>query len=296
LEKLGELLRDARERLGLTLQEAERSTRIRSHYLEALEQGNWESLPSSVQVRGFLRNYSEFLGLDTEATLLHYAEALQAQRNKRPTRVSRSEERIRPSVQVTYRRPRWLSVDLLVAGVISLGVLVVLVWGAGRVVTSLQEQSENSQDGSAFLIPTFTPTATSPAPTETLELQLESAVDPVTPTPFPTFEFLPVAQNVVDLRLVVEKRAWVRVLVDGEQVFQGRVAPGTLLEYQADESVEVTTGNGAGVRVFHNGEDLGLMGTLGQAVVGIWILEGAITPTPTVTQTPEFTPTGTPEP
>lgn len=293
MQKLGELLRDAREKLGLTLQEAERSTRIRSHYLEALEQGKWESLPSSVQVRGFLRNYSEFLGLNSEETLLHYAEALQAQRTMRPLRTPRNGER--PSVQITSRRPRWFSADLLVAGVISLGVMAVLVWGAGRVVSSLQEQSESSQDGSAFLIPTFTPTVTSAAPTETLAVQLESPAAPVTPTPFPTFEFLPVAQNVVDVRLVVEKRAWIRVLVDGEEAFQGRAAPGTLLEYQGGTSVEVITGNGSGVRVFFNGEDTGLMGTLGQAVVGIWTVEGAITPTPTITQTPAATPTETPE-
>jgi transcriptional regulator with XRE-family HTH domain len=294
MDTLGELLRDAREKLGLTLQEAERSTRIRSHYLEALEEGKWDSLPSSVQVRGFLRNYSEFLGLNSEETLLRYAEALQAQRTKRPLRIPRTESKA--SVQVTSSRPRWLSADLLVAGVISLGVLAVLVWGVGRVVSSLQRQSENSQDGSAFLIPTFTPTATSIPPTETLAVQIESPAAPVTPTPFPTFEFLPVAQNLVDLRLVVEKRAWIRVLVDGEQVFQGRAAPGTLLEYQGETSVEVTTGNGSGVRVFFNGEDMGLMGTLGQAVVSIWTLDGAITPTPTITQTPEATLTETPEP
>lgn len=291
LDTLGEVLRDARERLGLTLQEAERSTRIRSHYLEALERGNWDSLPSSVQVRGFLRNYSEFLGLDAEETLLKYAENLQAQRTKRPQRTPRS-----GAVQVTSRRPRWLSADLLVAAVISVGVLAALIWGAGRVVTSLQEQSENSQEGSAFLIPTFTPTITEAPLTPTVEVQLESPIAPVTETPFPTFEFLPVAQNVVDIRLVIEKRSWVRVLVDGDEAFQGRAAPGTLLEYQGQETIEVTTGNGAGVRVFFNGEDQGLMGTLGQVVSSIWTLEGAITPTPTVTPTPEATATETPEP
>ncbi|MCH7567140.1 MAG: helix-turn-helix domain-containing protein, partial [Nitrospirae bacterium] len=74
MEEIARTLKEARHRLGLTLEEAERSTRIRAHYLEALEQGEIQSIPSQVQARGFLKNYSEYLGLDSGPILQRFSE------------------------------------------------------------------------------------------------------------------------------------------------------------------------------------------------------------------------------
>ena len=79
MDDIGRTLQEARERLGLTLEEAERVTRIRVHHLEAIERGDLDALPSPVQARGFLNNYADFLGLDAEAILLQYADTLQKQ-------------------------------------------------------------------------------------------------------------------------------------------------------------------------------------------------------------------------
>ncbi|HHH81557.1 MAG TPA: helix-turn-helix domain-containing protein, partial [Chloroflexi bacterium] len=54
MEELGRRLRERRETLGLTLEEVERTTRIRVPRLEALERGDFEAMPSEVQARGFL--------------------------------------------------------------------------------------------------------------------------------------------------------------------------------------------------------------------------------------------------
>jgi len=62
----GKLLKAARKKKGLTIQEAARETRIRDRYLEAIEAGNWDELPSKAQISGFLRNYSAFLELNLD--------------------------------------------------------------------------------------------------------------------------------------------------------------------------------------------------------------------------------------
>jgi hypothetical protein len=93
---------------------------------------------------------------------------------------------------------------------------------------------------------------------------------------------------VVDLRLLIEKRGFVIVEVDGQEVFRGRPTPGELLEFQGDELVKVTTGNGGGLRAFYRGEDQGLLGELDEVVIRFWTLSGAVTPTPS--PTPESTP------
>lgn len=50
--------------MGVTLAEAEVATRIRQKYLAALEADEWDLLPGEVVGRGFLRNYSTYLGLE----------------------------------------------------------------------------------------------------------------------------------------------------------------------------------------------------------------------------------------
>src|SRR5688500_996330 len=75
-ETLGRMLREAREAKGYVLEDVERATRIRARYLAALEAGEFDALPSETQVRGFLRNYAQFLSLNSEQVLADYKEAL----------------------------------------------------------------------------------------------------------------------------------------------------------------------------------------------------------------------------
>lgn len=63
---VGLRLKQARESRRLELAEVAKATRIRSHYLRALEEGDFGALPAPAQVRGFLRTYAEFLELDPQ--------------------------------------------------------------------------------------------------------------------------------------------------------------------------------------------------------------------------------------
>jgi cytoskeletal protein RodZ len=76
---LGQRLRRQRETLGLSIDDIERYTHIRAHYVIALEGGDLAGLPSPVQGRGMLNNYVNFLGLDPDPLLLQFADGLQAQ-------------------------------------------------------------------------------------------------------------------------------------------------------------------------------------------------------------------------
>ena len=63
---VGEILQTARERKGVDLSRAERETKIRARHLMALESGDVADLPAPVYAKGFLRNYSTYLGLDAD--------------------------------------------------------------------------------------------------------------------------------------------------------------------------------------------------------------------------------------
>ncbi len=75
------------------MDEIEQHTHVRKHYLQALELGDFDHLPSSVQTRGMLNNYARFLDMDVDAILLQFAEGLQAQRLERqPTQVDKTKD------------------------------------------------------------------------------------------------------------------------------------------------------------------------------------------------------------
>lgn len=293
MEQLGAKLRDTRQRLGLTLDEVERATRIRTHHLEAIERGDLDALPSAVQARGFLRNYADFLGLDPDAILLEYAEEIQSRGRQR--RRAAKIEAPRTTRSPKLRFPRWLSSDVLFTASIILVVGVILIWGGSRLMSAMRAQNIAAQGGVLIVSPTVSPTATT-TPTETLvpaEAQTSAAEVVVGETPVPSLEPLTAPLTGINLRILVEKRAWVQVTVDGKVQQSGQVAPGDILEYQANDVIEVATGNGGGLRVFLNGNDQGPLGDLGQVVDLLWTRNGAVTPTPTQSPTPTISPTPT---
>jgi cytoskeleton protein RodZ len=69
---IGSSLRKARLLRGKSIEEASRETRIRADYLRALERERFDALLGDVYVRGFLRSYSTYLGLDADKVLTIY--------------------------------------------------------------------------------------------------------------------------------------------------------------------------------------------------------------------------------
>lgn len=69
MKTVGQALRYQRKKLNITLAEAERATKIRAETLAAIEADDFTKLPSATYIKGFIRNYGEYLGLDS-ATLL----------------------------------------------------------------------------------------------------------------------------------------------------------------------------------------------------------------------------------
>jgi cytoskeletal protein RodZ len=70
--EIGNTLREARLRRGFDVARCEAETKIRAKYLRAMEEDQFDVLPAPTYVRGFLRAYSEFLGLDWQLVLDEY--------------------------------------------------------------------------------------------------------------------------------------------------------------------------------------------------------------------------------
>jgi len=69
---LGEKLKKLRADKRISLGEISRVTRIQTTYLESLEEGDYDNLPADVYVKGFLRSYADFMGVDERALVKLY--------------------------------------------------------------------------------------------------------------------------------------------------------------------------------------------------------------------------------
>jgi cytoskeletal protein RodZ len=292
--EIGQKLREQRELLGLSPEDVERHTRLRKHYLQVLESGEYEELPSPVQGRGMLKIYSEFLALDSDQLLLRYAEALQAelQAKKAAERTKRSRVK-RPSQQATALR-KFISGELIISGAILLLVAGFVVWGILRVLETRAEQQPipTAPSIADVLLATSTPseTPTPATPTATAPPALPLATEQVTQAVLTPQETLfPGQPGLIQLYLTVRQRAWMRVLVDEKTEFEGRVLPGSAYQFTGERQIEILTGNAAALQIFFNQQDLGPMGNFGQVVDRIYTNEGVLVPTETITPTPSET-------
>ncbi len=292
---IGRELRSQREALSLTLDEIERHTHVRKHYLQRLEEGEFDRLPSSVQARGMLNNYAHFLDLDVDAILLKFADGLQAQHLERQVEVTElaQEGPFQSKVKFPLKLPflavirRYLTTDLLVGGGLILFLIIFAIWGTSRIVSlrtgTTPQPSAPSISDILIASPQATVTATLTAVAQIGESSQAPGTTPVIALPTG-------GTGSVQIILVATQSTWVSVTVDGTVKFQGILALGNAYSYEANTQIEVLTGNGAAVSITYNQNNLGPMGTLGEVVDHIYTANGILNPTPT------FTPTSTQSP
>jgi len=72
LSSIGNILRTERETQGRTLTEVSKAVYIKTKYLSALEEENFAAIPGEVYVKGFIRAYASYLGMDGEELVAQY--------------------------------------------------------------------------------------------------------------------------------------------------------------------------------------------------------------------------------
>jgi cytoskeleton protein RodZ len=119
--EIGNSLREARLRQGLEFPEIEYATKVRSKYLRALEDEQFDVLPAQTYVKGFLRTYAEYLGLDGQLYVDEY--------NSRYVGLE-EESPLRASVRQPQGQERRLASGVVLAVIAGIAVLTALVIAA----------------------------------------------------------------------------------------------------------------------------------------------------------------------
>jgi len=289
--------------LGLSLSDVERFTHIKRNFLEALENGQFNLLPSSVQGRGMLNNYAAFLSLDGDDLMSTYAAALETQRLERlppakPEPIFTGGIRI--NIPPQYKK--YLNPDLIFGSLVILAMFVFLLWSAVRIFSGKNPDLTPTAPSISEVLQT-TPSA-SPLPDLTLTAQGSASLTvtpvpgvglpaaPAVPTPLVTKDTAP-----IQIYIVALQRAYLQVTVDDRVVFDGRVIPGGAYTFSGQKKVELLTGSAAALEVYFNQKFQGRLGEVGQVMRLTFTESGLATPEPTRTPlataspTPTLTPT-----
>lgn len=304
MDEIGQILREARENKGLSLQDIQAKTRINTRYLEALESGQYSALPTPVHVRGFLKNYARALGLDPKPLLDRYEASQGKQIPVPPQRAAeitpdnplpdRADQPFFDPVNMEVEQRSGFSGGAGTSGMLQIVIIVALVIALALVANrfiplllgdrngnnAVQEFTSAVQDVVAD-ITNATPTV-APTP-ETTEEQASTIIgntpeaivntsrndlSPVTPTP--TRPALPATLDEIRLKLDILERTWMEVTIDGEVVFSGIAKANDAYEWTAQNEAKLVTGNAIGVFTTINDIPLGRMGGRGERYEETW--------------------------
>jgi Helix-turn-helix domain/RodZ C-terminal domain len=121
--EIGNSLREARLRRGIDFVQVEGATKVRGKYLRALEDEQFEILPSQTYVKGFLRTYAEYLGLDGQLYVDEYnSRFVVGDEDYRPRRSS-----VRPQ-----RRNRRIETNVVLVALAAIAIVTTIVISAWK--------------------------------------------------------------------------------------------------------------------------------------------------------------------
>lgn len=219
---IGNSLREARIRRGLTINDVEAVTKIRSKYLEALEENDFEVIPGPTYVKGFLRTYALFLKLDADLILDEYKSVHEPRTNEITTiRTDLTQQpRSRTASERKKKRSRRSHRGYALAGVVAVIAIVLLAWfGSGRGNEAASLDSENLNP----------PTSTTVANTAGVNTTTTTASEGVATTNTSVAVATTTGQNVVFVVNVTEGSCWLVIREDSEsgaELYAGTLSAG----------------------------------------------------------------------
>ena len=252
---LGDVLRAEREKQNLTIKDIEKGTSIRSLYIEAIEKGDYKSLPGEVYTKGFIRNYATFLNLDPEKMLYKYKEEVQ------PDKLAEEEaaKAERESAASAYTSSRYN-------------------FSSGSDFKERVENSRGSQNvlagilvavlvaGGAYMMfgDTIGKMFAEEKPVKQTVQTQKKAPEPAAKAEQPKQETKKYED--VEVAAVFSERCWTKVIVDGKTVYEGTAEKDEKMSWKGKDNVEIVAGNASAIDVTYNGQKVGSFGADGEVV------------------------------
>jgi cytoskeleton protein RodZ len=232
---VGEILAAERRRQGKSLADVVDGTKIRSRLLDSLENGNYDALPDTAYVKGYIQSYARFLEIPSEPLLDEYRrESASFERRPRPTDryLNIPHETIVPERSQAHAIPQ--RVWAITAAVVLVVALLVCT------ISSLIRASS-------------TPMPTSPKSGAGADVTASPGAEPTTTT-------AQQSTGTFKVRVTVKKDAasWVQATVDGLVAYDGTLNGGESREWLVGDALSLKIGKPGSVSVARDGKPVTL--------------------------------------
>lgn len=254
MESAGARLRKVRLEKGISLEDAQRHTKIHLNILKALEEDSLVNV-SPVYIKGFLKIYCQFLGVEPRDYISDYKEP-QAIYHRDTAGIQEKLPSLGRKFPISFDFLQKLNLKLIRKIVIIVVLFAALALGLfkfGKFISQRRRQA----------LPQRVARIKNQAPAQNENREVVSSS-------------LPVASGI---RFVIQARedCWVSLKVDGHVVFQRILKKGRLESWQAKERINLSLGNAAVVTLEVNGKTFSNLGRKGQSLKNIVITREGIT-------------------
>jgi len=240
-QEAAERLRQTREAKKISLEEAQNKTKIHIGVLRALEKGETPHNVNSIYLKGFLKIYASFLGLEPKAIIEGFNLNLPPPEERK---IKVKDEQPKKEFSFPLQKPQFMAALKLV---IPLAVILLVILLAVTLVRHKRSR-----------------TVTPRHATVVLALTKE--------------ENIPIKKLSSQLKLAVRAKdnVWMHIKSDGKTVFQGIFRRGLSETWHAKDKIEFSLGDAAAVELEVNGERLKPLGRRGEAIKNVKITKEGI--------------------
>lgn len=244
VETLGDRLRKAREAKGLSIEDLHDITKIRVVYLASMEEGRFQELPGNVYIRGFIRSVARAVGEADDELVAEY------DRIYKQSAIEQGKPEILEGAETQERHKAGKGTPLVAV----IGIIII----ASLIFVAMLGRPGNMRD----------PDTTSVLAVED-SLRSDSQTESVVEEDFQGGSVQDMTDTLTanhELRAVITERCWVRVICDGERVFEGTLRPGEARVWNANNDIRVRIGNAGGIDITYNGVHKGSPGKSGDVI------------------------------
>ncbi len=280
MKTVGQILKEERTKKNFTLDEVERATKIRKKILVSLEEGDWKSLPSTTFVKGLIKNYGRFLGLDHNELIAFFRREFDEKKQvRKPFDISNVKNK---GFRLT---PQFVTVSAIgLAVLIVVGYLFVQYQSfTGPPLLEITEPQNNIKVNSsevnlvgktwedAVLKVNGEKVSLSPGGAFSVAVGLNQGVNVITVTAINRFGKIATAKRTVVVEIVKKvetdvSQTGVSILVkinpdstnilveaDGTKIFEGVLVAGTEKTFSAKDRIRILSKNAGSTKVVYNG-------------------------------------------
>ncbi len=273
-ESIGAILRGERQKRGLNYEQLSEVTRLRPFILEALENEAWDSLPSRVFARGFIRSYARALGLE-EVKILTFFDKVS------PIGIPSPKLLIEPAKS---KKPIFIILIFLILALLSFYYL----WKGYSINKSVSSRTKNiiqvenklkKPKKIQHISNNVRPSVTKKEDQTNMASDAENAINDMelngnsldeNKKQYNEIILEPfhgdIEASEMTLEANIREKTWIRIILDDQDSKEYVFQPGTHVEWKAKKGIEMLIGNAGGIDLKFNGDKVKRFGSSGQVV------------------------------